>query len=709
MGATMACAECHDHKFDPYTLKDFYRFAAIFADLKEKGAYNLSGGFTRENLTEEPIFADAAQEVRFKALEAEISRASAAFNAIDDRALSAERAAWERATLEADRAGTLAWRVARPIVASSPRGTSLQVEAEDNSVIPSGPNPPNDTYLVTIPAGLPTVTAVRLEVIQDPRFPADEVARAGAGFFISEVEIEGRAAGETSPRRLRIATSRAGSTTELGAPAEAAIDGDPATAVSFVRKRGGGIAFGLAEPWTAGPDSELTVRIRHSDRHPYQNLGRFRLSVHGLPHPDAHADSVPENVLKALRVAPASRKPAQEKEIAAYFRLVAPTLVPLRAALIAATNARDYLLDSLPSMPVSRSVAPRPIRVLPRGNWMDDSGEIVEPGVPAFLRQIVPADGKRVSRLDLAEWLVAADNPLTARTFVNRVWRIFFGDGLTRTLEDLGSQGEWPSHPELLDWLAVDFRANGWDVKRLVRLIVTSRTYQQASRADPATVERDPTNRLLARQNHFRLEAELVRDMALSVSGLLVDRPGGPSAKPYQPAGYYAALNFPRREYAPDTGDGLWRRGVYTHWQRTFLLPSFVAFDAPSRDECTANRSASNTPLQALVLLNDPSYVEAARVLAELIMRAGGQTFAARAAWAFERALSRPPVPEEIAVLQSLWAAQRRRYESDEPSARALLATGTRPVPTDLPPADLAAWTAVARAVLNLHETITRS
>jgi hypothetical protein len=179
--------------------------------------------------------------------------------------------------------------------------------------------------------------------------------------------------------------------------------------------------------------------------------------VHGLPHPDAHADSVPGNVLKALRVAPASRKPAQEKEIAAYFRLVAPTSVPLRAALIAATNARDYLLDSLPSMPVSRSVAPRPIRVLPRGNWMDDSGEIVEPGVPAFLRQIVPRDGKRVSRLDLAEWLVAADNPLTARTFVNRVWRIFFGEGLTRTLEDLGSQGEWPSHPELLDWLAVDF------------------------------------------------------------------------------------------------------------------------------------------------------------------------------------------------------------------------------------------------------------
>jgi hypothetical protein len=279
--------------------------------------------------------------------------------------------------------------------------------------------------------------------------------------------------------------------------------------------------------------------------------------VHGLPHPDAHADSVPGNVLKALRVAPASRKPAQEKEIAAVFVSWRQRWCHSVRALIAATNARDYLLDSLPSMPVSRSVAPRPIRVLPRGNWMDDSGEIVEPGVPAFLRQIVP---RRQAGFAAGPCRVvgAADNPLTARTFVNRVWRIFFGEGLTRTLEDLGSQGEWPSHPELLDWLAVDFRANGWDVKRLVRLIVTSRAYQQASRADPATVERDPTNRLLARQNHFRLEAELVRDMALSVSGLLVDRPGGPSAKPYQPAGYYAALNFPRREY----GAGYGRRPV---------------------------------------------------------------------------------------------------------------------------------------------------
>jgi hypothetical protein len=417
---------------------------------------------------------------------------------------------------------------------------------------------------------------------------------------------------------------------------------------------------------------------------------------------------VPENVLEALRVPAESRRPAQQKEIATYFRTVAPELAARREQLTAATNARDYLVEALPSMPVSKSVQPRPMRVLPRGNWMDDSGEPVEPGVPAFMRQIEPQDGRRVSRLDFAEWLVAPDNPLTARTFVNRLWRLYFGAGLSRTLEDLGSQGEWPTHPELLDWLAVEFRERGWNVKHMVELIVTSRTYRQSSQARPAIEERDPQNRLLARQSRFRLDAELVRDNALAISGLLVRDIGGPSAKPYQPAGYYAALNFPKREYVPDIDENLWRRGVYTHWQRTFLLPSFIAFDAPSRDECTANRSPSNTPLQALVLLNDPTYVEAARVLAEKTMREGGNSFRAKLEWAFTRAVARPPARQEAKLLATLYERQRARYQRDEPAARELVSTGARPVAQDLPVAEVAAWTAVSRAILNLHETITR-
>ncbi len=708
LGSTLACAECHDHKFDPFTTKDFYRFAAIFADLKEKGAYNLSGGFTRENLTEEAIFESEEQRQRMAVLEAEITQLTAEIKAVKDDQLAAGRAAWEAAVLAEAEAGRLAWTEVQPLTAVSLVGTPLTIEA-DKSVLAGGKNPISDTYVVTLPAPLERITAVRLEAVQDPRFPGDEVARAGSAFFIAEIDVAGTPSGASSAAPIRLATARANGATEPGYPVAAAIDGDPATAMSFVRKRGGGLALRFAEPWGGGPGATLTVRIQHSRQHPYQNIGRFKISLHTLDDPEAHPKSVPDAVLGALQVAGAERKAAAQRTIVTHYRTVAPELAVLRAKLEEATNARDRLFVALPSMPVSKSIEPRPIRVLPRGNWMDDSGELVEPGVPAFMRQITPADGKRVSRLELAEWLVAPDNPLTARTFVNRLWRLYFGEGLTRTLEDLGSQGDWPTHPELLDWLAVEFRESGWNVKRIVELIVTSRTYRQSSEVAAAVEERDPLNRFLARQSRFRLDAELVRDNLLAISGLLVRRLGGPGAKPYQPEGYYSALNFPKREYVPDIDDNLWRRGVYTHWQRTFLLPSFVAFDAPSRDECTANRSASNTPLQALVLLNDPSYVEAARVLAERMMREGGGAARTKIAWAFARAVARAPTAAEAKLLEGLLTKQRARYVKDEAAARELVSTGAAPVPQDLPVIEHAAWTSVARAILNLHETITRN
>ncbi len=708
LGSTLACAECHDHKFDPFTTKDFYRFAAIFSDLKEKGAYNLSGGFTRENLTEETIFENEAQKRRMSALEADVTRLTAEMKAVTDEKLAGGRAEWETATLGAAAAGKLAWTVQTPLSAESLAGATLTIE-QDNTIYAGGKNPINDTYVITIPALEGPITALRFEALADARYAGDEVSRSGSTYFISEVEVVGRAAGAATTSPIRLAAVRTNGATDVGYPAAAAIDGKPETAVSFVRKRGGGMALWFAEPWSGAPGATLTLRIRHSDKHPYQNTGRLRLSLHSLPEPDAHPDSVPENVLKALNVAAAERKAPQKREIVNYYRTIAPELATLREQLTAATNERDYLIVTLPSMPVSKSIEPRPMRVLPRGNWMDDSGELVEPGVPTFLRQITPADGKRVSRLDLAEWLVAPENPLTARTFVNRLWRLYFGEGLTRTLEDLGSQGEWPTHPELLDWLAVEFRESGWNVKHMVELIVTSRTYKRSSEAAKGVEERDPLNRFLARQTRFRLDAELVRDNVLAVSGLLVRRLGGPSAKPYQPEGYFGALNFPKREYVPDIDDNLWRRGVYTHWQRTFLLPSFVAFDAPSRDECTANRSPSNTPLQALVLLNDPSYVEAARVMAEKLMREGGATPRAKIAWAFARAVSRPPTADEAKLLEGLLTKQRARYAKDEVAARELVSTGAAPVPKDLPVVEHAAWTSVARAILNLHETITRN
>jgi hypothetical protein len=311
--------------------------------------------------------------------------------------------------------------------------------------------------------------------------------------------------------------------------------------------------------------------------------------------------------------------------------------------------------------------------------------------------------------LDLARWLVSRGNPLTARVFVNRLWKQFFGIGICRTLDDLGSQGEWPANPQLLDWLACEFVESGWNVKHLVRTIVTSRTYRQASVATGESLARDPDNRLLARQSRFRLDAELVRDGALSISGLLVAKIGGPSVKPYQPAGYWENLNFPPREYDADTGQSQYRRGVYVWWQRSFLHPSLLAFDAPTREECAAERARSNIPQQALVLLNDPTYLEAARALAARMLKEGGADVPSRLTWAWRQALGRKPRQDEVAAARAVLEKHLAQYKRDPAAAQAVLKIGLSPPPRDVSPAELAAWTSVARILLNLHETITRS
>jgi hypothetical protein len=348
------------------------------------------------------------------------------------------------------------------------------------------------------------------------------------------------------------------------------------------------------------------------------------------------------------------------------------------------------------------------MRVLPRGNWLDDSGEIVAPGTPASLPPL-GVDGRRATRLDLANWMVKPENPLVARVFVNRLWKLFYGQGIVTSLEDFGSQGSWPSHPELLDWLAVEFRESGWDVKHLVRLMVLARTYRQVSTVKPDLHERDPYNRLVARQARFRLDAEMVRDNSLAISGLLVRLVGGGSVKPYQPAGYWAMLNFPKREWDNGKGEDLYRRGLYTYWCRTFPHPSLVAFDAPSREECVVERPRSNTPLQALVLLNDPTYVEAARAFAERIVREGGKEPEDRIQFAYRQALQRRAGPAEVQVVQALFHKHLEQYRANPKAAAELLAVGERPASKDLDAAELAAWSSVARVLLNLHETVTRN
>lgn len=405
------------------------------------------------------------------------------------------------------------------------------------------------------------------------------------------------------------------------------------------------------------------------------------------------------------------RTPQEREAIRKYFRDRTTKLFATeRQALAQAEQQRNQYFASLPKCIVSVSTPnKRTVRILPRGDWMNESGEVVKPALPHYLPGPAFTD-REPNRLDLARWLVSRENPLTARTVMNRLWKQFFGTGLSKVLDDLGAQGEPPVNPELLDWLACEFMDSGWDMKRMVRTIVTSETYQQVSSATPELLAADPYNRLLARQSAFRVEAELVRDHALAISGLLVNKIGGPSVKPYQPEGYWENLNFPVRQYQNDGNENQYRRGLYTWWQRSFLHPSLLAFDAPSREECTAERNLSNIPQQALVLLNDPTYVEAARAFAGRILQStDAADDSQRIVWAWRNALQRAPREEEVQVAQQLLQDHRGHYRQDPEAANQLLGVGMAPNPESLDKVELAAWTHLARVLLNLHESITRS
>ena len=369
---------------------------------------------------------------------------------------------------------------------------------------------------------------------------------------------------------------------------------------------------------------------------------------------------------------------------------------------------------------ITKSVKPRVTRVLPRGDWLDETGEIVQPSIPQFLGKL--DKDKRASRLDLAHWLTDANDGaglLTARVFANRFWYLMFGRGLSRSLDDFGGQGEPPSHPKLLDRLAFEFVDSSWDMKRQMKLLAMSQVYRRASigsaasspsEGDEGTADaRAKAEALFAVQSRSRLPAEMVRDNALAISGLLVRQIGGASVKPYQPAGYYRHLNFPTRKYAHHTDKRQWRRGLYVHWQRQFLHPMLKAFDAPRREECTAQRAKSNTPLAALTLLNDPTFVEAARAFASRILSEGGATTKQRLDFAYRLAVSRTPDEFEVKILSTLLSGSRTRFSASKGRAQQLVTTGQAPVAGKHPPADLAAWTSVARAILNLNETNTRN
>jgi len=692
LGATMGCCQCHDHKFDPYTTKDFYRLAAYFADIQEAAVGRREAGMAVPS---------ARQAAQLKKLVDALAGLKQRLDTATPELIAAQ-ARWE-----IEQRAPTQWHVLDPVKLTAASGTKLSKQP-GGIVRASGKTPDKETYTITAKTELKGITAIRLEALEDAALPAHGPGASSNGnFVLTEFKVSA-ASGTKAAAPVVLKKASADFSQEQFAVANA-IDGKNDTGWAIlpaVGKQHTAI-FLAAIPVGTKAEATLIFILDHQSIYPKHNIGKFRLSVTTDPDPKDNL-SLPDSVRTTLALPPAKRSEHQARELAAFYRAIAPILQPIRDRIASLEAQKTDLLKTVPTTLVTISGSPRTVRVLPRGNWLDESGQVVSPAVPEFLHHPAASEG-RATRLDLARWIVARENPLTARAFMNRLWKLYFGQGLSKTLDDLGAQGEWPTHPELLDWLAVEFMDSGWDIKHMVRLLVTCGSYRQTSQPRAELKEHDPYNRLIGRQARYRLDAEIVRDNALAISGLLSNRIGGPSVKPYQPAGYWEALNFPPREWQNDKGTSLYRRGLYTHWQRTFLQPSLLAFDAPSREECTVERARSNIPQQALALLNDPTYVEVARVFAEHILKEGGSSVSDRVRWAYRRALSRPPKDEELHVLEKVYAKHCKDYASDKASALKLLSTGAQSVCKDADVVELAAWTSVARVILNLHETITRN
>ncbi len=711
LGSTLGCAECHDHKFDPFTQKDFYRFAAFFADIKERGLY--SGANSDGNWGPQVKVPDPELATLLQPLDQQIAALTQELAAAD---VSESLQAWE----SEQRAAGTRWHILQPEATRALHETHLQT-LPDQSVLASGAGKATNIYTVTVNSRLSGITGFRVEVLPDKSLPRNGPGRAGNGnFVLSEFTASVlNTEGEQTPLKFVAATADfeqadGAANPYKGWKAAATIDGDSkgSTWGWAVMPQAGQpheLVLELKEPLVTDTPVRLQIELRQNHTNPGHTIGRFRLSATTDARVRIDSQrSLPEDVRLALAAKPSARTEAQRQALTNWYRSQAPELKPLRDQLETLRKQRDTIeKQHTRTSLITVSVPPRTMRVLPRGNWMDESGEIVLPSVPGFLPQI-PVEG-RATRLDLANWLTSPQNPLTARVFVNRLWKLYFGNGLARVVDDFGAQGEFPTHPELLDELAREFVDSGWNIKHMVRLIVLSESYRQSSLASPQLVELDPYNRLLARQARFRLDAELIRDNALAVSGLLVRDVGGRSVKPYQPPGLLRHLNFPKRTYQPDHGPNQYRRGVYTHWQRQFLHPAMKSFDAPSREECTAARPRSNTPLAALVLLNDPSYVEAARVFAQQMLTLPAESPGDRIRAIFLHALNRPPLPAETEILTGLLDSQRQRYQAAPEAADRAVSVGDSPVPPGTDNVELAAWLSVTRAVFNMHEFITRN
>jgi len=723
LGSTVACAQCHNHKFDPLSQKDYYRMLAFY-DNAEYAVYGQGEEVVDRWIVEPELELPTPEQAKRR----EALRREADFLGleVDGRDLEAELAAFER---EIERPAP-EWSVLEPVRVEAQSGASFRT-LPDGSLLVSGEVKEKDTYTVTVRARSRGITAFRLEALPDPSLPQKGPGRAGSGAFV----VTGLTVGEKG-RAIPLARAFA-DVSENRRPASFLLDGHegtgwgvtaaaeagrPHTVVVQLSPRGASSVSGTLSPRGASSVSgdegsavsapadpprgasgrllTFTLAFQSGWPHVQSSLGRFRLSATSAKRPFGGLP-VPDEVRRVLDTPGPERTEEQRAALLAWFRPFAPSLDAARDRLRAIRAELDEMKVLTTPVLKERAGFERPSTLLRnRGSFMSP-GERVYAAVPAALGSL-PGD-QPPNRLGLARWLVSPDNPLTARVTVNRCWETLFGRGLVATVEDFGTQGERPSHPELLDWLAVELVEKGWSQKALLREIVTSATYRQASTVAPALRERDPDNRLLARGSRFRVEAEMVRDVALAASGLLSPKIEGPSVYPLQPEGIWN-VPYSSLKWETSTGEDLHRRSLYTFLRRSSPYPGLSTFDAPSREQCTARRVRTNTPLQALATLNDPVFVEAARALAGRMMAEGGVDTASRITRGHRLCTARRPGEAELAALVAFSEREQARFEREPESLRALLGEDAgRP---DAAPR--AALTMVANVLLSLDATLTR-
>ncbi|HEX5410691.1 MAG TPA: PSD1 and planctomycete cytochrome C domain-containing protein [Terriglobia bacterium] len=701
LGTTLGCAECHNHKFDPFPQKDYYRMMAFFDSNANYRILDLGQG---EGYVWEPDLElpTPEQAAKVKQLRAQIAGLKQTL-ATDTPALEAEQEKWEAEMKRAAKE----WMPLKPSHYVSEEGAQLKLLA-DGSILAGGKNPYADNYDIEAETNAQAITGIRIEVLSDASLPKGGPGRDLDGnFFLSGFEAEASPAGSSAPAQKIVFKQAVDNESESGYSARNlvkkekdlkgwSIDSTPSP-VPIVREA----VLVPEKPFGFPAGTKLTIHLKHGMRHTTRNIGRFRLSVTTSQNPAA-ITQVPARIVPLLDGSPSDRSEKEKADLAAVYRAIAPSLQPTRDQVAKLEKSvKDLGIVTALVMGEQNSFE-RPSSYIRIRGTFSSLGEKVYAGVPSALNPL-PADAMP-NRLGLAEWLVSDDNPLTARVTVNHYWQEIFGKGIVETSEDFGTQGDPPTHPKLLDWLATEFMQNNWSMKHIIRLIVTSATYRQSSRATPQMIEYDPYDKLLERGPRFRVEAEMVRDIALSASGLLSPKIGGPSVMPYQPPGIWDRPYSDAKWVESKDGDQ-YRRGIYIFIRRTAPYPSLITFDVPSREFCTVRRVRTNTPLQALTTLNDPVYFEAAKTLARRMMKDAAPGAAARVTYGFRRVLTRRPTSQELDRIVAYYQAELGHYQKNLKAAGEVINGYGDP---KLDVAEQAAWTMVANVLLNLDEAITK-